>query len=489
MICFYLEVKMENQINVGNQNDQQIGQNPINQSTTPSVGSRLNYRLLLPTLLALLFFGIMGLLIINLQSKKGQDQIDQSVGQPESIPSPDSRSTKEFTLISPSGKKTIFFKQNRWGILYEDKEYLLYLLPFPAGKDVRVEEMEKCLTLPAPNIEPCVEFEGKRRFRWSSDEKYLFAYLPSLSDNPPKYIGKFMLVSLLPKNIEIVWEKTIETEDTMKGDYFFQGAIFSSSNKLYLTYEKSPSRTISVIDPSIQREKERVIKKETFERGGFLASWEPINISPKESYLLILQAYEFVDEPLFLLNTKTGELIDIQITINIENRDFAWNNDEKSVVFTYERYEDNFGYEFGKVRYNLENNRLEFLGSKKFSRTGRGRNTPEAVTEDFYNWYMGCWTKHQQRMVPGDASKDCSYENSEYVSGDLSQNLKDRNNTIMCAQDFPVRITVDKAVVIGTNASVIAHHIYEISGDNPITVNLKFIEDTWKISDIICQKR
>lgn len=300
-----------------------------------------------------------------------------------------------------------------------------------------------------------------------------------MSENPPKYIGKFMLVSLLPKNIEIVWEKTIETEDTSKGDYFFQGAIFSSSNKLYLTYEKSPSRMISVINPSIQGEKERIIMKETFERGGFLASWVPVSISPKESYLLILQTYEWIP-PLFLLNTKTGEFIDVQVTVNYENRDFVWSNDEKSVVFTYEKYtEDKTGRESGKARYSLESNRLEFLD----------RNTPEAVTEDFYSWYVECWTKHQQGIVPGDASKDCSYENSEYVTSDLGQNLKDTNNTIMCAQNFPVRITLDKAIVTGTNASVIAHHIYEASGDNPITVNLRFIEDTWKISNITCQKR
>jgi len=117
--------------------------------------------------------------------------------------------------------------------------------------------------------------------------------------------------------------------------------------------------------------------------------------------------------------------------------------------------------------------------------------TPETITENFYKWYMDCWIEHQEGVVQGDASKDCLYKNSEYVSSELSQNLPIAHGSdpIMCAQDFPVRITVDKAVVTGTDANVIAHHIYEASGDNPITVNLKFIEGTWKISNITCPKR
>lgn len=112
-------------------------------------------------------------------------------------------------------------------------------------------------------------------------------------------------------------------------------------------------------------------------------------------------------------------------------------------------------------------------------------STPENVVKDFYDWYTYCWKEHQDGRWPGDASKDCNYTNSSFVSDELERNLKDN---VMCASNFPKSIKVDGGTISGNQASLTAHHIYESSGDNPIRVELKNFNDQWKITNIICLK-
>ena len=65
MIYFHLEVKMENQINVSDQNTQQIGQNPISQPALIQERPKTNYWMLSTFLFAFLFIATLGWYVAN----------------------------------------------------------------------------------------------------------------------------------------------------------------------------------------------------------------------------------------------------------------------------------------------------------------------------------------------------------------------------------------------------------------------------------------
>ena len=61
MIYFYLEINMENQINVGNQNTKQIGQNPINRLVQILEKAKVNLKVVgVIIFVCLVIFGIGG---------------------------------------------------------------------------------------------------------------------------------------------------------------------------------------------------------------------------------------------------------------------------------------------------------------------------------------------------------------------------------------------------------------------------------------------
>ncbi len=65
MIYSSLEIHMENQINIGDQNTQQIGQNPANQPVQISVEPKVNYWMISTLIFSVLFFGILGLYVFS----------------------------------------------------------------------------------------------------------------------------------------------------------------------------------------------------------------------------------------------------------------------------------------------------------------------------------------------------------------------------------------------------------------------------------------
>ena len=121
--------------------------------------------------------------------------------------------------------------------------------------------------------------------------------------------------------------------------------------------------------------------------------------------------------------------------------------------------------------------------------------TPEEVVENFYNWYI---KNVRLRMDGGNA---LSYKDNRYVSNELIQSV---NRTvasfgdgpgydcIMCAQDLPWEIAVNKAEISGKNAKVIlkrrwGKEIPEGAGVwNNTEVNLKLIDGEWKITGVVC---
>ncbi len=65
MLYFFIEVHMENQVNVGDQNTQQVGQNPVSQPMQIPEKPKINYWMVSTLILAALFFGILGLYVFS----------------------------------------------------------------------------------------------------------------------------------------------------------------------------------------------------------------------------------------------------------------------------------------------------------------------------------------------------------------------------------------------------------------------------------------
>ena len=68
---------MENQTNVGDQNAQQIGQNPVNQPVTISENPKVNYWMISTVVLVLLAMGFAGGYFFKSKSEKGQSNVPQ----------------------------------------------------------------------------------------------------------------------------------------------------------------------------------------------------------------------------------------------------------------------------------------------------------------------------------------------------------------------------------------------------------------------------
>jgi hypothetical protein len=103
--------------------------------------------------------------------------------------------------------------------------------------------------------------------------------------------------------------------------------------------------------------------------------------------------------------------------------------------------------------------------------------TPEKVTESFYNWYIS------YRAAGGNLEV---YKTSEYVSNELIRKLEGvvGYDPVLCAQNIPESVTVGKATVSEGNASVAVTESF--IGTPSLKVDLKLLNNKWRITDIIC---
>jgi len=76
MLYFFIEIHMENQINMGDQNTQQIGQNSISQSAQIPGKPKFNYWMVSTLILAALLFGFLGWYIFSPVSKINRGDIN-----------------------------------------------------------------------------------------------------------------------------------------------------------------------------------------------------------------------------------------------------------------------------------------------------------------------------------------------------------------------------------------------------------------------------
>lgn len=150
----------------------------------------------------------------------------------------------------------------------------------------------------------------------------------------------------------------------------------------------------------------------------------------------------------------------------------------------------------------------------KFINSGNlAEDSPETVVNNFYQWYLSCLNDNVQQAVnkegdnkiPAIPDGACRYTSSPYISQKLVSNFDkfeadfrkqcsnrsecSHGDLILCAQNAPRSISVDKAEISGKAANTVTHTFFDASGDNPIKVSLEQEGKNWQITNIECKKR
>jgi hypothetical protein len=109
---------------------------------------------------------------------------------------------------------------------------------------------------------------------------------------------------------------------------------------------------------------------------------------------------------------------------------------------------------------------------------------PQQVVEEFYRWHMS---------YPGNPLVDRAYRDSDYLADSFVQEVdelldsfdKGGYDPFLLAQDIPVKITVDDAVIEDDVATVLTHQEFGGNPDlRPIEVELAFVGGEWKITGV-----
>ena len=124
--------------------------------------------------------------------------------------------------------------------------------------------------------------------------------------------------------------------------------------------------------------------------------------------------------------------------------------------------------------------------------------SPEQVVQGFYDWYLG-YIGDPASGEMRNPLVDGAYRSSEYLTGEFIQKVDeivasfdDRGgyDPFLCAQDIPRSFAVDDAVVVGGEASVVVHEIWnpgtECESVHDVEVTLRMVDGVWKIADVTC---
>ncbi len=122
------------------------------------------------------------------------------------------------------------------------------------------------------------------------------------------------------------------------------------------------------------------------------------------------------------------------------------------------------------------------------SPTPKVSTSPEKVVEDFYSQYLDCLKDHFRKLTGKSPREDCPFNSNQALNKALIQRLEQKKGSdpILCAQNLPINISVDKALVNDNKASTLVHTLFGSSVDNQIIVGLNDENGSWKIADITC---
>jgi hypothetical protein len=114
--------------------------------------------------------------------------------------------------------------------------------------------------------------------------------------------------------------------------------------------------------------------------------------------------------------------------------------------------------------------------------------SPEQVVEAFYRWYLS------QDSVLANRS----YRDSEYLTATFVQKVDSLLDSFagggydpfLCAQDIPGQVEADKAVIVGNEATIVVHQIWnpgtEYESIRDLTLVLRQVNGAWRIDNILC---
>lgn len=117
---------------------------------------------------------------------------------------------------------------------------------------------------------------------------------------------------------------------------------------------------------------------------------------------------------------------------------------------------------------------------------------PEDVVKTFYNTWLNCEKEFDKYALKMDkVPPEISQQREECIKKAINDYTIVRkehptDNSMWCAQDFPLKVEVDKATITNQTATALSHHFFEQSGDNQIKVTLTLIDNVWKISGTTC---
>jgi hypothetical protein len=122
---------------------------------------------------------------------------------------------------------------------------------------------------------------------------------------------------------------------------------------------------------------------------------------------------------------------------------------------------------------------------------------PEAVVTGFYDWYLG-YIGDPASIEIRNPLVDGAYRSSAYLTEEFLQRVdeivasfdKGGYDPFLCAQDIPRSFTVDAALGLGEEATVVVHEIWnpgtEFESVLDVTVTLRVVDGVWKIADVAC---
>jgi hypothetical protein len=118
-------------------------------------------------------------------------------------------------------------------------------------------------------------------------------------------------------------------------------------------------------------------------------------------------------------------------------------------------------------------------------------SSADTVVQTYYQTYLSCLDKHfANPTTTGSPMQDCPYNQSNVLTPSLNDKLQQLQafDPILCAQNVPLKITYEKAVINRTHAATNIYTHWGASPKQTIEIGSDFINNEWKISSITCPK-
>ncbi|MFW6110289.1 MAG: hypothetical protein ACOC6Q_02590 [Patescibacteria group bacterium] len=110
------------------------------------------------------------------------------------------------------------------------------------------------------------------------------------------------------------------------------------------------------------------------------------------------------------------------------------------------------------------------------------QNSPQEIVDEFYSWYL-----EQARQGNSKA-----YQQSDLLSAEFKEEIEETRfyDPLLCAQDVPSIYEIERAEINENTARVYIKRAFGPTRNTdeiePTPVELKIIDNKWKITDVLC---